>query len=699
MASRNNPTSWDQYERGGISRTGSVSSIGNRSVQFENESLLGRSVDSNQDDGEWPQLRRRRSSITNRLTALTDIGGVNSIRSFTRSWQRAAGFSEVIPQRPSFVFAPDQAHQPIQYGRSPIDSAEQGSAERTSLLHEHFQAAANQQSLADQPIREERESPEPGASFSPSRQVSGGDYREREAKALEQELGGPIFRTSSHQSISGTSIFSIPPHLATPSIVGSYGSNIDYGTLRSHASRASMAEAAALWQQQQESGANVPDDEIAPILVKEVEQDGKIVLAVEGQSTLPQTVFNSTNVLIGVGLLSLPMGIKYAGWIIGMVALFLCAAVTAYTAKLLAKCMDLDPSLITFSDLAFISFGRNARIAASILFTLELLAACVALIVLFAESLDLLFPGFLSVNGWKVFCAVILIPLNFMPLRLLSFTSILGIFSCLSIVLILLLDGFLKPTAPGSLIEPAQTYLLPKNWLTLPLSFGLLMSPWGGHSVFPNIYRDMRHPYKYGKALKYSFSFTYILDAVTAVAGLLMFGDDVRDAITSNILMEASYPRVLTGLMTFFVAIIPLTKVPLNARPIVSTIEVLFGLNQTTVAENAGLIGRSMYFRGMMKVIVRVVVIIVFLIIAILFPAFDSIMAFMGSALCFTICVTLPLAFYLKLFASEINTKERIWVLSIMILSTILSVTGTIWAFLPKSWIGAEKPIAEPTFM
>lgn len=94
--------------------------------------------------------------------------------------------------------------------------------------------------------------------------------------------------------MSGTSIFAIPPHLATPSIVGSSGSNIDYGTIRSSVSRASMAEAAALWQQQQESGANVPDDEIAPILVKEVEQDGKIVLAVEGQSTLPQTVFNST---------------------------------------------------------------------------------------------------------------------------------------------------------------------------------------------------------------------------------------------------------------------------------------------------------------------------------------------------------------------------------------------------------------------
>ena len=262
--------------------------------------------------------------------------------------------------------------------------------------------------------------------------MSGTDYREREAKALENELSLPLFRVPSRGSISGASIFAVPPHLASPPIVGSYGSNFDYGTIRSDVSRVSMAQAAALWQQQQETGANVPDGELAPILVKEVEQDGKIVLAVEGQSTLPQTVFNSTNVLIGVGLLSLPMGMKYAGWICGMTSLFMSAAVTAYTAKLLAKCMDLDPSLITFSDLAFISFGRNARIATSVLFTLELLAACVALIVLFADSLDLLLPGLLSVTGWKIICAMILIPLNFLPLRLLSFTSILGIFSCLS---------------------------------------------------------------------------------------------------------------------------------------------------------------------------------------------------------------------------------------------------------------------------
>jgi solute carrier family 32 (vesicular inhibitory amino acid transporter) len=119
-----------------------------------------------------------------------------------------------------------------------------------------------------------------------------------------------------------------------------------------------------------------------------------------------------------------------------------------------------------------------------------------------------------------------------------------------------------------------------------------------------------------------------------------MFGDGVRDEITSNILMETSYPRALTVLMTLFVGIIPLTKIPLNARPIVTTVEVLLGLHQQAVSPSPGLVGRSMYFRGIAKVAVKVVIVFVFLIISILFPAFDSIMAFMGSALCFTICVT-----------------------------------------------------------
>ena len=100
--------------------------------------------------------------------------------------------------------------------------------------------------------------------------------------------------------------------------------------------------------------------------------------------------------------------------------------------------------------------------------------------------------------AWKIVCGIILIPLGFLPLRLLSFTSVLGILCCFGsesakssypnpstvgeiltnlsqVVLAVLVDGVVKPDKPGSLRDPATTYLFPKHWTTIPLSFGLLM--------------------------------------------------------------------------------------------------------------------------------------------------------------------------------------------------------------------------------
>jgi solute carrier family 32 (vesicular inhibitory amino acid transporter) len=117
-----------------------------------------------------------------------------------------------------------------------------------------------------------------------------------------------------------------------------------------------------------------------------------------------------------------------------------------------------------------------------------------------------------------------------------------------------------------------------------------------------------------------------------------MFGDDVLDEITSNILRTSGYPITVTFFMCMFIAIIPLTKIPLNARPIIATAEVFAGVHQPPAGDNELLSGRS-YYHGFVRVIIRVLIILTFLGISILVPGFDSIMAFMGSALCFTICV------------------------------------------------------------
>ncbi|RMZ12705.1 hypothetical protein D0860_02838 [Hortaea werneckii] len=650
------PASWQGYGTDGR-QSSQDSGLSYNQVQFDEESQ------QHPEDGrlslppQGPLNMRRRSSVVDRMR---QAGGVNSFDNFARSWQRAAGFYEVTPVRQSFRYAEGdegegEEGQP-QYGATPKG--------QRSLLRA---ALENEETRHQSVFEDEDDVATPLAEAPPE---------VREQQPLLHERASKVHEDN---------IFSIEPSLASP-FGGSYGST--WGSLSSRVNEPSMRHAGRLFRQQQVKGTSEPDKEREPLLVKQIqEDDGKVVNVVVGQSTLPQTIFNSVNVLIGVGILALPLAFKMSGWIPGLIFFAFAGISTSYTAKLLAKCADVDGSLITFADLAYVSFGPWARIGTSILFSLELIAACVALVVLFADSLDALIPGWGDVE-WKIVCGIILIPLGFVPLRFLSFTSVLGILSCLGIVLAIFVDGLIKPHAPGSVREPALTHLFPENWMTLPIAFGILMSPWGGHSVFPNIYRDMRHPYKYRRGVNITYSFTFSLDLFMAVVGYLMYGAGVKDEITRNVLLTPGYPHAINVLIVVCVAIIPLTKVPLNARPIVSTLELFLGLDARALADSSALTGLSGYTRGILKVVLRIGITILFVILAILVPQFDTIMSLLGAVACFTICIILPCAFHLKLFGHEIPRAQKALDWGLIIVSTALAVVSTAFNFVPVAQAG-----------
>lgn len=339
------------------------------------------------------------------MESIANVGGVNSIANYARSWQRAAGFYEITPVRPSFRFTEDQHQEGEGYDRRDIQQSPDASR---GLLRAAF--AEDGRKGSDNAIDD-----------------NATDYEGEETPRANSGMGARV-ETLRRRMSRTASIFSIEPSLSSP-FGGSYGTM--YGSLAARTNESSMRHAARLFEEQQLKGVNEPDKEREPLLVKQIEEDGHTYNVVVGQSTIYQTIFNSVNVLIGVGLLSLPLAFYYSGWVIGLIFFIWAVVVTQYTAKLLAKCLDVDSSLITFADLAYVSFGSAARIATSILFSLELIAANVALVILFGDSLDALIPGW-GVDAWKAVCCVILIPLSFLPLRLLSFTSILGILSCLA---------------------------------------------------------------------------------------------------------------------------------------------------------------------------------------------------------------------------------------------------------------------------
>ena len=333
-----------------------------------------------------------------RINSLAQIGGVNSLENFARSWQRAAGFHEIVPSRSSFVSS-DQEERSGSFRHHDVDRTQ---PQQKSLLRQQL---------------EEQGTPPERAVIDENSQIDESTQLISEGNSLPSE--------SLHGR--GNDIFAHAPHLASP--FASEYSGI-YGSLSSNINDSSKRHAAHLYQKQQVTGVQQPDKEREPLLVKRVErEDGSSVNVVVGQSTLPQTILNSVNVLIGVGLLSLPLGIRHAGWLVGLASLFLSAIVTRYTAGLLAKCLDVDDTLVTFADLAYIAFGSKARFIVSILFTLELTAACVALVVLFGDSLNALIPGW-GIVEWKVLCGLFMVLLCFVPLRLLSYSSLLGIGCC-----------------------------------------------------------------------------------------------------------------------------------------------------------------------------------------------------------------------------------------------------------------------------
>lgn len=406
-----------------------------------------------------------------------------------------------------------------------------------------------------------------------------------------------------------------------------------------------------------------------------------------GKSTVPMTIFNCANILVGVGILALPLGLQQCGWVVGLFLLTLPALVTAYTAKLLVRCQARDPRAVTYGDISDLAFGRIGRNLVEVLFVFELITANVALIILFADSVSSLIPT-LTVSMWKVIIAVGLVPLNFVPLRILSVSSAIGIFCIFGILVILITTGLVKPDTPGSLLQMAHTRAFPVDWRAVPATLGLFVAPWGGHSIIPSVFKDMRHPQRYGTALAYTYGITYSLALSIAALGYLMFGDGVLTEITSNILSIRSYPRVIAVLTLALVAVVPLTKIALVNRPLMDTINRKLGVGFLPEDDSSKRDKQKNAMGPFLRVCIGTMCNLLELSLAIAIPNFDDVVALMGSALCIVICIILPACFYLKICRDEhkgMSVFDQVACWSLIVIGTVCAICGTLFAVIDGS--------------
>ncbi|OBA18802.1 uncharacterized protein OGAPODRAFT_97268 [Ogataea polymorpha] len=371
------------------------------------------------------------------------------------------------------------------------------------------------------------------------------------------------------------------------------------------------------------------------------DRDGKVVTMIAPRSTVPQTIFNSINVLIGIGLLALSKAMTYSGWYCGIALLIFSACVTYWTATLLSRCMDTDPTLCTYADLGYKAFGARGRLLISVLFSIELIGVGVSLIVLFADSLNALFPQ-ISVVQFKLIAFCVLTPFSFLSLRVLSGISLLGITCTISLVVTIVLIGLTKPDSPGSLIHPMPTNVYPDSFHNFLVSFGIILGPFGSHSLFPALKSDLAEPHKFQKCLSITYTVGFLADSTMAITGFAMFGAGIMNEITQSVLVTRGYPSFVYLLVSVCVSMVPIAKTPLNAMPVINIVEFMMNISPQQIDSPT-------LFQKALRVGAKLLVNMLFVLIAILYPEFDKIIGLSGASLCTMICIILPCAFFLKL--------------------------------------------------
>ncbi|PFH54636.1 hypothetical protein AMATHDRAFT_134903 [Amanita thiersii Skay4041] len=383
-----------------------------------------------------------------------------------------------------------------------------------------------------------------------------------------------------------------------------------------------------------------------------------------GQSTFGQTLFNATAILLGIGLLSEPLAFSYAGWTAGTILIIFYAFIASYTAKILARVIVADPRMKTYSDIGRKAFGPRSYVIISFLFCLELFGVSVVLVTLYADSLHAIFPQYPSTT-YKIMGCILLIPMVFLPLSLLSYASILGVVSTILLVIVVFIDGFSKQEAPGSLLNPDATNIGVQSFQKLGIAFGLFMAGFAGHAVIPSLARDMIDPSQSDRMINWAFTIATVVYTAIGYAGYLMFGDNVSDEISRDLLQTKGYNPVLNQLVLWMLVVSPITKFALNNQPVRflssiyhtihtcvrqlnATVEAVLGISMVkdniTKSNDGTFDNDKLFLKRCLTAFQRILLTIMTVIVSIAVPQFSAVMAFLGSVSAFMINIVGPVA-------------------------------------------------------
>lgn len=306
----------------------------------------------------------------------------------------------------------------------------------------------------------------------------------------------------------------------------------------------------------------------APSRHRSASQHGGMI---HGNATVLQTVANSVNLLVGIGMLAYPAALRMGGWA-GMGMLVALACGTRYTAALLGRIIEHlgGPGFVSsYTDMARHTFGLVGSIFVSTVFILELSLSITTNLLVFSDSVVDLQHAPQYSTAYVLLGALIVLPSTWIrDLSVLSYLSVLGAVASAVLVGVVLYIGF-APGTGASILHPATTDAVTHALPSLA-SMGMLFAGLAGHAVFPSIYCSMADRRQFGRALNWAYALSMSVYACIAAAGYCMYGRGTAGQITLNL-----PAGTVTTVCLLTIALNAVAKYALALGPIGETVELL----------------------------------------------------------------------------------------------------------------------------
>ncbi|CAJ1943146.1 unnamed protein product [Cylindrotheca closterium] len=418
----------------------------------------------------------------------------------------------------------------------------------------------------------------------------------------------------------------------------------------------------------------------------------------EGKATNAQCIFNMSNILMGVGLLTLPYTCKVAGTIGGIVAIVCLAFTTWRTSILIGRSLNGDSRPLAyfddspwttsikpgsspearmrkpisgFPDIAREAFGDVGSFLLACVLYFELFSGIGIFLVSMGDHMHTLFPGHpasIYMMGAALISAIPVILLR--TARLLSYLSMVGTVATIcvvvSVVLSYLVEGDITERIAQTIPDSEPPYHGAFRIDGIPLVFGLVAYCFSGHAIVPSIFCSMERPQDFEKVVNISFAIVFVSCLAVALSGYMMFGDFVLDQVTLSLEENSSAEFAMT-ILTYLMILTAFSKLTLTMFPLAIGMEEIFApfLSTERAVEAC-------------SILIKVVLLFAALLVAVYVPSFSFLCSMVGMICTMIVSVIFPSAAYLRLFGPKLGYLESLVYWCFMLIGCFVAVVGTV---------------------